>query len=84
VCWVDPQNAPGATAADRADWRDARRRTVEESWGRHARINFMNWDGTSPVTSPTSCTANQPGIHLIICNSPTDGTDGWARTMGNT
>ena len=29
VCWVNPNSAPGATPADRAAWRDSRRRAVE-------------------------------------------------------
>lgn len=72
VCWENPNNAPGATAAERAAWRDARRRAVEESWGRNARINFYGWDGTNPVTSPTSCVSGAPGIHIVICNLPSD------------
>ncbi len=72
VCWENPNSAPGATAQARADWRDARRRAVEESWGRNARINFYGWDGTSPVAAPTVCASNAPGIHVVICSTPTD------------
>ncbi len=72
VCWENPGSAPGGTAAERAAWRDARRRAVEESWGRHARINFYGWDGTDPVNRPTTCTSGAPGIHVVICNLPSD------------
>lgn len=72
VCWENPGNAPGSTASARATWRDARRRAVEESWGRMGRVNFYGWDGTDPVNNPTSCTSNAPGLHVVICNLPTD------------
>jgi hypothetical protein len=39
VCWVNPNSAPGASPADRAAWRDGRRRAVEE-WSRYARIDL--------------------------------------------
>jgi hypothetical protein len=62
ICWQNPSNAPGATAQARAAWREERHRVVDESWGRHARINFTGWvDG---------CANQAPGIHLYICNSP--------------
>jgi hypothetical protein len=72
VCWENPNNAPGATTQARANWRDARRRAVEESWGRNARINFYGWDGSQPVNAPSSCQHNAPGLHVVICNLPTD------------
>jgi hypothetical protein len=73
VCWVNPNSAPGATAAARAAWRDDRRRAVEEAWARNARINLYNWDGGSPVDAPTSCASDlSTGIHITICNLPTD------------
>ncbi len=73
VCWVNPNSAPGATAAARAAWRDDRRRAVEESWGRNARINFYGWDGTDPVGNPTSCAnSSATGAHIVICTLPTD------------
>ncbi len=73
VCWVNPNSAPGTTAAARAAWRDARRRAVEESWGRNARINFYGWDGDDPVASPSACTNSAAtGVHIVICSLPTD------------
>src|SRR3984957_5178664 len=52
VCWVNPDAAPGATAAERAAWRNLRRRAVKE-WSRYARINFRGWDGADRVNRPT-------------------------------
>jgi hypothetical protein len=73
VCWVNPGSAPGTTAAARAAWRDARRRAVEESWGRNARINFYGWDGTDPVNTPSQCASStSTGVHITICTLPTD------------
>lgn len=73
VCWVNPHNAPGASASARASWRDDQRRAVEESWGRNARINFYGWDGDAPVGNPSQCASGAaPGIHITICNLPTD------------
>lgn len=72
VCWENPNSAPGTTAAARATWRDQRRRAVEESWGRNARINFYGWDGNNPVIAPTVCVSGAPGIHVVICTLPTD------------
>lgn len=72
VCWENPSSAPGSTAAARATWRDQRRRAVEEAWARNARINFYGWDGNDPVNAPTSCVSNAAGIHIVICNSPSD------------
>jgi hypothetical protein len=71
VCWENPNDAPGSSAQARRTWRDDRRRAVDESWGRFARINFTGWDGTSP-SSPTACTAGAPGLHIRICSTPTD------------
>src|ERR1700678_1294645 len=71
VCWVNPQNAPGATPADRAAWRDIRRRAVEE-WSRYARVNFLGWDGGDPVNHPTVCANGAAGLHVVICNLPKD------------
>lgn len=73
VCWDSPNNAPGSTGSERAAWRDARRRAVEEAWGRNARINFYGWDGADPVTHPEACpNTTATGIHIRICNTPTD------------
>ncbi len=73
VCWVNPNNAPGATAAARAAWRDDRRRAAEESWGRNARINFYGWDGDEPLTHPTKCANDtSTGLHVVICTLPSD------------
>ena len=71
ICWANPQNTPGATPAERAAWRDARRRTVEE-WSRYARVNFYGWDGPDPVNHPTVCANGAPGVHIVICNMPQD------------
>jgi hypothetical protein len=71
VCWENPDKAPGASAAERAGWRDARRRAVEE-WARHARVNFYGWDGDDPVNRPASCSANAPGLRVVICDLPRD------------
>ena len=71
ICWANPQNAPGATPADRAAWRDTRRRAVEE-WSRYARINFHGWDGPDPVNHPTVCANRAPGLHIVVCNLPKD------------
>ena len=71
VCWANPNSAPGATPADRAAWRDLRRRAVEE-WSRYARINFYGWDGGDPVNRPTVCTNGAPGLHVVICSLPKD------------
>jgi Ricin-type beta-trefoil lectin domain len=71
VCWVNPNAAPGATPAERAAWGDLRRRAVEE-WSRYARINFRGWDGADPVDHPTVCNSRAPGLHVVICNLPTD------------
>src|SRR5688572_3753678 len=38
VCWENPNDAPGSSAQARRTWRDDRRRAVDESWGRFARI----------------------------------------------
>ena len=60
VCWENPNStAIGATSAARALWRDARRRVAEESWARHARINFYGW-GT--------CTGSSTGLRVVICD----------------
>jgi hypothetical protein len=78
VCWENPNSAPGGTAAARAAWRDERRRAVEESFGRMGRVNFYGWDGNDPingstgVTNPRVCTSGAPGLHIVICNLPTD------------
>jgi hypothetical protein len=73
VCWVNPDSAPGATAAARAAWRDDRRRAVEEAWGRNARINFYGWDGTDRINNPSSCASTtSTGAHIVICTLPTD------------
>jgi hypothetical protein len=71
VCWVNPNDAPGATPADRAAWRDSRRRAVEE-WSRYARINFYGWDGGDPANHPTACVNGAPGLHVVICSLPKD------------
>lgn len=72
VCWDNPFNAPGATKGQKALWRDARRRAVEEAWGRNARINFYGWDGPDPVNAPRVCAANEKAIHIRICNATGD------------
>ncbi len=60
VCWENPNStAIGATAAARSTWRDARRRVAEESWARHARINFYGW-GT--------CASGASGLRIVICD----------------
>src|SRR5262245_13808900 len=62
VCWVNPNDqwGGGPDAAVRAQWRDDRRRAVQESWSRHSRINFYGWD---------ACTSsNAPGIHIYVCS----------------
>jgi Ricin-type beta-trefoil lectin domain/Astacin (Peptidase family M12A) len=71
VCWENPDRAPGATAAERAAWRDARRRAVEE-WTRHARVNFSGWDGGDPVNKPATCTESASGLRIVICDLPKD------------
>jgi hypothetical protein len=71
VCWVNPNAAPGATPAERAAWRNLRRRAVEE-WSRYARINFRGWDGADRVNRPTVCNSRAPGLHIVICNLPAD------------
>lgn len=72
VCWENPHNAPGATAAARAAWRGDRQRAVDEAWGRHARINFTGWDGADPIFNPRDCTNNEWGFHIVICNLDVD------------
>lgn len=72
VCWENPGDAPGTTAAEKAAWRDARRSAVEESWGRMARVNFYGWDGTSPIDAPTRCTSGARALHVVICSLPSD------------
>lgn len=60
VCWENPESTSiGSTSRIRASWRDARRRVAEESWARHARINFYGW-GT--------CTAGSQGLRIVICD----------------
>jgi hypothetical protein len=50
VCWENPAEAP----AQRREWvRDA----IDSSWGRHARVNFTEWD---------TCNAGDPGVHIRI------------------
>jgi Astacin (Peptidase family M12A) len=71
VCWENPHSAPGATPAERAAWRDVRRRAVEE-WARHARVNFTGWDGDDPVNRPATCAEKAPGLRVVICNLPKD------------
>jgi len=71
VCWVNPDRAPGATPAERAAWRDQRRRAVEE-WSRYARINFYGWDGDDPINRPSVCVNGRPGLHVVICEMPKD------------
>jgi hypothetical protein len=71
VCWVNPEAAPGATPAERAAWRDQRRRAVEE-WSRYSRVNFLGWDGDDPVNRPTVCANGRPGLHVVICSLPKD------------
>lgn len=51
VCWENP-------GAETAAWREARRAAIEGAWGRHARINFNQWD---------TCTSGEAGLHLRIC-----------------
>lgn len=72
VCWDNPFNAPGITKGQKALWRDARRRAVEEAWGRNARINFYGWDGPDPVNTPRACAAGEKAIHVRICNASGD------------
>lgn len=72
VCWENPNSAPGSSAAARAAWRDERRRAIEESWGRNARINFYGWDGVDAVNNPSACSNAAAGIHVVICSLPTD------------
>ncbi|MEQ9498447.1 MAG: ricin-type beta-trefoil lectin domain protein [Deltaproteobacteria bacterium] len=61
VCWENPESTTiGSTAQARAAWRDARRRAVEVSWARHARINFYGW-GT--------CQPGATGLRILLCNS---------------
>src|SRR5262245_42113566 len=71
VCWENPDKAPGATAAERAAWRDARRRAVEE-WTRHIRVNFQGWDGDDPVSKPATCAEKASGLRIVICDLPKD------------
>jgi hypothetical protein len=66
VCWENPANAPGISKADKAAWRDARRRAVELAWGNHARINFLGWDDVG------ACVAGAPGLHVVICDLGVD------------
>ena len=44
VCWENPSAAPGTSNQARAAWRDDRRKVIDESWGRFARMNFIGWD----------------------------------------
>lgn len=71
VCFENPHKAPGATAAARASWRDARRQAVEGAWGRFGRIAFYGWDGNDPVNNPRSCAAGEAGLHVLICENTT-------------
>lgn len=60
VCWENPNStAIGSNWYVRYLWREARRRTVEESWARHARINFYGW-GT--------CNSASTGLRIVICD----------------
>lgn len=71
ICWENPESTSiGANATARATWRDARRRALEESWARHARINFVGW-GT--------CTNGGAGVHIVICDGLAWNGSMWIR-----
>ena len=58
VCWENPSSSPGGTS-----WLTDRQQAIEESWSRNARVNFYGWG---------ACTSGAPGLHIVICNLPTD------------
>ncbi len=61
VCWENPESTEiGSTTAARAAWRDARREAVQQSWSRHARINFYGWGPCSSAASPN--------LRVVICD----------------
>ena len=69
VCFENPNSAPGATAADRATWRNDRRLAVSGAWGRFGRIRYSGWDGADPVNNPHACAAGEAGLHVLICEN---------------
>ncbi len=67
VCWENPEAAEddGAGPIVAEERRNAVKRIVENTWGRHANLRFSGWG--------EKCVDQQPGIHLRIENKPNGG-----------